>query len=160
MTRATDFGRNASHSVSDWDGVNIIEREGLWTKFGDHVVHRGVNLTVKKGDILSFITWGGGGWGNPIEREANLVAADVKRGLVSADGARRYGVVVDDNGNVDESATEKLRGEIKAKQPAKNPVFDLGPPLKTTLANAEKETRLKAPVPPVFRTDSQAKAAE
>ena len=118
------------------------------------------NVKVKKGDILSFITWGGGGWGNPIERDANLVVADVKRGLVSADGARRYGVVVGADGNLDEGATQTLRGEIKAKQPAKNPVFDLGPPLKKTLANAEKETRLKAPSPPVFRTDSQAKAAE
>ena len=119
------------------------------------------NVKVNKGDILSFITWGGGGWGNPLERDANLVASDVKRGLVTANGARRYGVVVDANGNLDESATQSLRSELKAKQPEKMPVFDLGPPLKTTLANAKKETRLEAPVPPVFRPAGEhAKAAE
>ena len=119
------------------------------------------NVKVNKGDILSFITWGGGGWGNPIERDANLVASDVKRGLVPADGARRYGVVVNANGDVDENATQSLRNEIKAKQPAKMPVFDLGPPLKTTLANAMKETHLPAPIQPVFRaTGDHAKAAE
>jgi N-methylhydantoinase B len=118
------------------------------------------NVKVNKGDILSFITWGGGGWGNPIEREPSLVIADVKRGLVSADGARRYGVVVDKNGNLDEAATKSLRAEIKAKQPAKMPVFDLGPPLKTTLANAKAETHLPAPIQPVFRPSADAKAAE
>ncbi len=119
------------------------------------------NVKVNKGDILSFITWGGGGWGNPLERDANLVASDVKRGLVTANGARRYGVVVDANGNLDESATQSLRSELKAKQPEKMPVFDLGPPLKTTLANAQKETRLAPPVPPVFRPAGEhAKAAE
>jgi N-methylhydantoinase B len=121
------------------------------------------NIKVKAGDILSFITWGGGGWGNPIERDAQLVGADVARGLVTVNGARRYGVVCDENGNVDEQATQKLRSEIKAKQPAKMPVFDLGPPLKTTIANAKKETYLEAPVPPIFRPTAgevHAKAAE
>ena len=70
-------------------------------------------------------------------------------------------MVVDANGNVDQSATESLRRDMKAKQPAKPAVFDLGPPLKTTLANAEKETHLPAPIPPVFRPDAaHAKAAE
>jgi N-methylhydantoinase B len=80
---------------------------------------------------------------------------------VTASGARRYGVVVDADGNLDAAATETLRAEIKAKQPAKMPVFDLGPPLKTTLANAQKETYLPAPIPPVFRPSTDhAKAAE
>ncbi len=119
------------------------------------------NVKVKKGDILAFITWGGGGWGNPIEREAGLVATDVRRGLVTPQGAKRYGVVVNADGTVNDEETKKLRAEIKSKQPAKMPVFDLGPPLAQTLANCEKETHLPAPRPPVFRPDTaHAKAAE
>ncbi len=45
---------------------------------------------------------GGGGWGDPYDRDAELVAADVARGLVSAEGAKRYGVVIADDGSVGE----------------------------------------------------------
>ena len=39
---------------------------------------------------------GGGGWGDPLERPAERVAADVAEGLVSAEGALRdYGLVVE-----------------------------------------------------------------
>ena len=38
---------------------------------------------VKEGDVLYFNTWGGCGWGNPLERDADLVAFDARRGLVS-----------------------------------------------------------------------------
>ena len=50
-----------AHSVRDWDGVNIIEIEGLWTKFGEHIVHKDVNLIVKRGDILSLVGGSGAG---------------------------------------------------------------------------------------------------
>ena len=38
------------------------------------------------GDVLHFVTWGGGGWGDPLERDPALVALEVRRGLVTADG--------------------------------------------------------------------------
>ena len=44
-----------------WDGAHIIEIEGLWTKFGDHVVHRGVDLKVKPGEILALVGGSGSG---------------------------------------------------------------------------------------------------
>ncbi len=119
------------------------------------------NVKVKKNDIVSFITWGGGGWGNPLDRDAEAVATDVKRGLVTVTGALRYGVVLDANGVIDKAGTESLRADLRAKQPEKLPVFNMGPPLKTILANAEKETHIPAPRPPVFRPGSElAKAAE
>jgi len=50
---------------------------------------------------------------------------------------------------------------MQAKRPKKTPVFDKGPDLKTIIANAEKETHLKAPRPPVFQPLSKlAHAAE
>ena len=43
----------------------IIEVEGLWTKFGDHVVHKDLNLTVSPGEVVSLV-WDKGrtGMGN------------------------------------------------------------------------------------------------
>jgi N-methylhydantoinase B len=60
-------------------------------------------------------------------------------------------VVLDDNGAVDESATEDLRTQLRADRPAELPVFNMGPPLEEILANALEETGLPAPRQPVPR---------
>ncbi|RWA97310.1 hydantoinase B/oxoprolinase family protein [Mesorhizobium sp.] len=78
------------------------------------------------GDIIQIIGQGGGGWGDPFERDAELVALDVKRGLISvaiADGD--YGVVVT-NGAVDLAATQRRRADAR-KQPSQPNAFDYGP---------------------------------
>ena len=51
-------------------------------------------IAVNAGDILYFNTWGGGGCGDPLKRETERVEFDVRAGLVSAEGAKRYGVVM------------------------------------------------------------------
>ena len=107
------------------------------------------DVPVAPGDVLHFVTWGGGGWGDPLERDAELVALEVRRGLVTAEGARHYGVVVGDDGGVDADATESLRGELRSQREGELPVFDTGPPLEEILARAEVETGLPAPKPPV-----------
>ncbi|MBB3609268.1 hydantoinase B/oxoprolinase family protein [Rhizobium sp. BK602] len=61
------------------------------------------------GDVIRVIGPGAGGYGDPFERPAASVAADVRRGAVSPECARRdYGVVMRD-GAVDEEATTLLR---------------------------------------------------
>ena len=50
------------------------------------------DVPVSPGDVLHFVTWGGGGWGDPLERDPELVALEVRRGLVTAKGGERYGV--------------------------------------------------------------------
>jgi len=107
-------------------------------------------LRVEKGDLLHFITWGGGGWGDPLQRDAALVAKEVVQGLVSRDGARRYGVVLADDGSVDEAATKALREAMWAKRGNNVPVFNYGPDIETLRANCEAETGLPAPKPPVW----------
>ena len=73
--------------------------------------------TVKmiKGDVLIIRTPGGGGYGDPYERESSLVLIDVVNDLVSSESARRdYGVAVgEDRMAVDLEATEGLRKRRK-----------------------------------------------
>ena len=48
------------------------------------------------GDLVRIYTAGGGGWGDPLEREIPLVEKDVHGGFVSLDSARsEYGVVIE-----------------------------------------------------------------
>ena len=61
---------------------------------------------------------GGGGWGNPLDRDIQRVQADVIDGLVSMARARDvYGVVLNtESYEVKMEETKKLRSEFKAKQ--------------------------------------------
>ena len=106
-------------------------------------------MPVAPGDLLHFVTWGGGGWGDPLERDPELVALEVQRGLVSVEGAARYGVVLTADGTVDSAATEATRDGLPADPAGTPPVFDMGPPLAEILANCEAETGLPAPKAPV-----------
>jgi N-methylhydantoinase B len=108
------------------------------------------DVPVAPGDVLHFVTWGGGGWGDPLQRDPALVATEVRRGLVTADGARRYGVVLAADGGVDDGATSELREQLRAARPAELPVFDMGPPLPELLARCQEETGLPAPKRPVW----------
>jgi N-methylhydantoinase B len=108
------------------------------------------DVPVKPGDVLHFVTWGGGGWGDGLERDPELVALEVRRGLVSAGGARRYGVVVDDDGVLDPAGTDALRTEIRGGRVGELPVFDMGPGLEELLERCEEETGLPAPKAPVW----------
>ena len=42
------------------------------------------DVPVRPDDVLHFVTWGGGGWGDPLERDPELVAKEVRRGLVTS----------------------------------------------------------------------------
>jgi N-methylhydantoinase B len=109
------------------------------------------DVPVAPGDVLHFVTWGGGGWGDPLQRDPALVELEVRRGLVTADGARRYGVVLaGDGGGVDAGRTGALREDMRAARPAELPVFDMGPPLPELLARCQEETGLPAPRRPVW----------
>ncbi len=70
----------------------------------------------KRGDLVRICTAGGGGWGDPLDREAELVLDDVKDGFVSTEAARNeYGVVIDaDAMVVDAAATDAKRAEIRS----------------------------------------------
>ena len=72
-----------------------------------------VTMTCRRGEVVRWVLPGGGGWGDPLEREPARVLRDVRNELVSAGAAQRdYGVVVDtERWAVDEAATETLRAQ-------------------------------------------------
>jgi N-methylhydantoinase B len=104
-------------------------------------------VDVKEGDILYFNTWGGGGWGDPLERDADLVRVDVLRGLVSRQGAERYGVVIGDDGHVDAEATDKLRDKMRGER-GESGLFSFGGTIDEIKSRSLEETHLPAPVSP------------
>ena len=66
--------------------------------------------SIPRNDRLHLEMPGGGGYGDPMRRDPDKVAMDVRDGMVSAQAAQDlYGVVLDANGAVDEAATEALR---------------------------------------------------
>ena len=66
--------------------------------------------TVPPRDAIQLHLPGGGGFGDPRQRDPLRVRDDVLDGLISADQARRdYGVVIDERGEIDLGATERIR---------------------------------------------------
>jgi N-methylhydantoinase B len=90
---ATRAKYQINESDSDWGGLNFC----------------------KPGDVLRFCQAGGGGYGNPFEREPELVVTDVRHGYVSIEKAREeYGVVIEAvTLEVDAAATEALRAQYQ-----------------------------------------------
>jgi N-methylhydantoinase B len=66
--------------------------------------------TIPPGERLYAKLPGGGGFGDPRQRDPAEVADEVRAGLVSVGAAREvYGVAVDDAGSLDDAATTALR---------------------------------------------------
>lgn len=84
------------------------------------------NVAVKAGEIVRIETTGGGGWGDPLERDPGAVARDVLQEKVSPGAARDdYGVVLTSSG-IDNVATEELRAAMRTER-GEAPFFDRGP---------------------------------
>ena len=107
-------------------------------------------VRVEAGDVLFFNTWGGGGWGDPLKRAPEQVAKDAMRGLVSIEGAKRYGVVLRGDHSVDAPATAALREKIARERGATLPLFNFGGTVDELKARCRAETGLEPPKTPVF----------
>ena len=104
------------------------------------------DIPVEAGDELDFITWGGGGWGDPYDRDPAVISKEVVQGLVTVQGALAYGVVIDGSGAVDAAATETLRGKLRTKRGPDIATFNYGPSIDELRAN--NDTGLPAPKQP------------
>ncbi len=80
------------------------------SRYSDHTLH--------PGDVVSLETPGGGGLGNPLERDPARVLNDVRNGYVTQKHAREvYGVAIDGvDGDfvLNQQATRKLRGQARS----------------------------------------------
>ena len=84
---------------------------------GEQVLpHVFVGRMMRKGDVFSARTAGGGGFGDPRERDPERVLQDVRMNRVTIAGAARdYGVVIDPQSlSIDHAATRERRGAIKS----------------------------------------------
>ncbi len=87
---------------------------------------------VLAGQVVRVVTTGGGGWGDPLEREPDWVQRDVIEGKVSLEAARDdYGVVLreaegTDPFVIDETETAALRAKLKAARKSAPPMIDRG----------------------------------
>jgi N-methylhydantoinase B len=99
---------------------------------------------VRAGEVIRIRTTGGGGWGDPLDREVDAVVRDVRWGKVSREAAERdYGVVLVDPGGsadgappapagidevaADPDATAALRARLRAERGENPAFFDRGP---------------------------------
>ncbi len=86
----------------------VLRAAGQWKE--DYPNAKLLTARIKAGDAFAVRSGGGGGFGDPKQRPAEIVADDVRQGYVSVDSAKSdYGVVCDVKGNLDKVATKKLR---------------------------------------------------
>lgn len=79
---------------------------------------------LEKDDVFVFFPPGGGGHGDPLDRDPRAVLTDVESGGVTIEGARRhYGVVVA-AGRIDAEATAEARAAIRRERLGEEPSFD------------------------------------
>ncbi|WP_428483194.1 hydantoinase B/oxoprolinase family protein [Rhodopila sp.] len=125
VMRGKDRFRFASWGAFGGGGGSVCGNVG---QRGDAVADIGKRTVYRPelGEVIKLWSGGGGGYGDPLTREPELVARDVAQGLVSPQRARgTYGVVLHD-GAVDAAATAGLREELAAHRiaPAN---YDFGP---------------------------------
>jgi N-methylhydantoinase B len=86
---------------------------------------------VRAGEVIRIRTTGGGGWGDPLDRDLDAVVRDVRWGKVSLAAAKAdYGVILTGSGETaaaDLPATEAERSRRRADRTADEPFFDRGP---------------------------------
>jgi N-methylhydantoinase B len=93
--------------------VVIIDHEGRRTVLPSKIT----DYSVRKGEIISFETAGGGGYGNPLDRDLIHIDADVKGGYVTSREQLQedYGIVFSDGArDIDVPATADKRDRLLA----------------------------------------------
>ena len=83
---------------------------------GDHELGQNYSQTyLAPGDVLYMHWQGGGGYGDPLTRDPDAVAADLRHGKVTSTGATdTYGVVLDSAGRVDSAGTDRARERLRS----------------------------------------------
>ena len=77
-----------------------------------------VTMDIKQGDVFQHTHPGGGGWGDPLERDTQMILKDVRNEFLSAAKALAdYGVVIDTTTwTINAAATKQRQDEIRKKR--------------------------------------------
>ncbi|MBI3090646.1 MAG: hydantoinase B/oxoprolinase family protein [Candidatus Tectomicrobia bacterium] len=72
--------------------------------------------TLRRAAQIEFFAAGGGGFGNPLERDLDLVADDLRNGFITPEAAvRDYGAVLNADGSLNHAASAARRGQLRAE---------------------------------------------
>lgn len=98
-----------------------IAKAEMWIRKTDETnreLRTMTNTPISPGEVVCTIGQGGGGWGDPLDRDTERIQNDVIDGYVSKERAMDiYGVVFkDDTFEIDHPATKHLRKEKKSKR--------------------------------------------
>ncbi|HTR75251.1 MAG TPA: hydantoinase B/oxoprolinase family protein [Solirubrobacterales bacterium] len=86
-------------------------------------------LELQENEVIRMRGGGGGGLGDPLLREPEVVAKDIRDGYVTADHARTvYGVVLDDDGELDAETSAGLRAALRRERIGSDPTAEAGAP--------------------------------
>lgn len=98
-------------------------RTGAYAINGEELAETVREARLKPGDIVRVDMNAGGGYGDPLERDPQLVLGDVLDGYVTIRGAEEdYGVVIRENPlRVDGEATAELRGRRRSANTSRLP---------------------------------------
>lgn len=114
------IGRNKFPPWGVAGGMNGTPNYCVIYKQGEEpkIVRKVAAVKLKKGDMVSLRSGGGGGWGDPLERDPELVRMDVKNEYITLETAREiYGVVLDPKTlNINWEETKKLREQLKKRR--------------------------------------------
>ncbi len=92
-----------------------INRNGVETLFD--TPGKVTGHPIRKDDVVVMLSAGGGGYGDPLDRDPEVVAGDLAKGYISAtEVGDSYGVILGEDGRVDLHQTERLRHKIKAQR--------------------------------------------
>ncbi|MBB4952386.1 N-methylhydantoinase B [Agrobacterium vitis] len=80
-TRTMPWGMENGHPGTA-NRLQVVTADGASSHHG-----RSAHIALDKGDILRVVTGGGGGWGDPAERDPLMIAADIQNGLLGEDVA-------------------------------------------------------------------------
>ena len=83
----------------------------------ENLTLKAVGFPLQAGDTVTILAGGGGGYGDPLNRDPALVANDVSQGYVTVEhAAREYGVVISEMGEVAVQETERLRTSMRNEE--------------------------------------------
>jgi len=122
---------NTAGLAGGWPGATVVQRfgssaikdgvqaeDGTWETFGPKPGMR--RMTNR--DIFAVSWQGGGGWGDPLERDPNAVAADVRTGAISRGAAELvYGVKLQSDDLINAAATSGARNRRRLERASNVP---------------------------------------